>query len=286
MKSILYATDYSEASVAALHCAQVLSRNLDLRLVLCHVYDVPTLLGTQLEGPFPHLRTDAYTTQRKKLKAFFEKNREDNHPVRELHVEPVENMSVLSGILSKASEWQTRLIVVGMKGESLVRGMIMGSTTKKLVDKAPCPVLAVPAKHHFTEIKNLVYATDFEVEDIKALEKVVILARAFGAAVHVVHVTEDTQYSGPSNLSWFRQMLESQVKYENLHFELLKSGDVANSLKDYTEHQEASLIGMLERSSKHNTNKWFRRDLVKQMASNKSIPLLSFNEQNLKTLFV
>ena len=285
MKSILYATDYSKASLAALHSAQALSVMLKMRLVLTHVYDLPTALGTPLEGAFPDLRLNSQAHNRTKLQAFYYQHRLPDQTPVELCIEPVENMSVLSGIISKANEWNTRFIVVGMKGEHLVKEMVMGSTTKKLIDKAPCPVLAVPADHQFGKVSTLVYATDFELEDLRALEKVVDLAKALGSEIRVVHVTSDKEYYGPAQMEWFKAMLQERVRYDKMYFELLESDDVVHTLEDYSNHLGAGLIGMLERAQKSGAKKWFHRDLVKQMASNNSIPLLSFNEQNLQTYF-
>ncbi len=72
MKSILYATDYSMASVSALRYAVSLSKMLGMRLVVTHVYDLPTVLGTQLQAPFPDLRKDAIEHEREKLSKFYE----------------------------------------------------------------------------------------------------------------------------------------------------------------------------------------------------------------------
>lgn len=285
MKSLVYATDYSKASLAALHCAQAMSRLLSMRLIVTHVYDVPTVLGTQLDGAFPDLKKDAHKHETEKLIEFYETHKSGDPDPDELRIEPIENMSVLSGIIAKATEWHAHLIVVGMKGESTLRELLIGSTTKKLIDKAPCPVLAIPQNHSFENIRSMVYATDFELEDLRALEKIVALAEIFNAEVRVVHVTNDKEFAGPSKMEWFKSMALERINYENIHFELLESKDVAHSLKDYTEHLDAGLIGMLERSGKEGVAKWFRRDLVKQMASQSSIPLLSFNEQNLQTLF-
>ena len=285
MKSILYATDYSEASVCALHCAQTLSGMLGMRLVLTHVFDVPTILGTELQAPYPHLHEDAFAAERRRLEEFYETHKKADTLPPQMQLEPVENMSVLSGIISKASEWHARLIIVGMKGESRLVEVLMGSTTKKLIDKAPCPVLAVPAEYRFERPGTMVYATDFEVEDLRALEKVIALARAFNAEVRIVHVTADRDYVGDSQMAWFKSMLRERTDYENLYFELLESKDVAHTLQEYTEHLHAGLIGMLEREHKGGVKRWFRQDLVKQMASQSHIPLLSFNEQNLQTLF-
>jgi hypothetical protein len=86
-------------------------------------------------------------------------------------------------------------------------------------------------------------------------------------------------------MAWFKAMLKERVQYKRLFFELIESENVVESLKMYIENLGADLICMLERSSKGLVKKWFHRDLVKQVASNYNIPLLSFNEQNLQTYF-
>ena len=285
MKSLLYATDYSDASVAALHLSQVLSKMLNMRLVITHVYDLPTVLGTPLQGPFPNLQTDSRISERQKLMEFYKTRLLKGYRPVDLRIEPVENMSVLSGIISKASEWHARLIVVGMKGESTLKEFVMGSTTKKLFDKAPCPVLSVPASHHISQVHRLVYATDYEMEDLKALEKVVALAAAFDAEIRVVHVASMEEKDDSTRMEWFRELALEKIRYPKLYFERIHSNDVMHTLQDYTRILHADLIGMLEREPKGGVAKWFHRDLVKQMASQSSIPLLSFNEQNLQTLF-
>ncbi len=67
MKTILYATDYSENSVAALKYAHKMSEQLETRLVIAHVFDYPTVLGMEgLDEPFPHLEKDAFKLHRSK----------------------------------------------------------------------------------------------------------------------------------------------------------------------------------------------------------------------------
>lgn len=286
MKSILYATDYSMASVSALRYASSMSHALKMRLVLTHVYDLPTVLGTQLQAPFPDLRSDTAKQERVKLSEFYEEylGEEAARP-KEVVFDPVENMSVLSGIISKATEWHVSLMIVGMKGESALKDLVMGSTAKKLIDKAPCPVLTVPADHRFEKLTDLVYATDFEVEDLRALEKLVVLARVLKARIRVVHVTMDKTYAGTSQMEWFKEMASQKIDYDRIHFEVLKSDDIIHALRDYSENQHAGMIAMLERIQKGTAKKFFYRDKVKRMASSSRLPLLSFNERNLQTVF-
>lgn len=286
MKSILYATDFSMASASALRYANNLSQMLGMRLVITHVYDLPTILGTQLQAPFPDLRKDTGGHERKRLIDFYERiiGEETDRP-EEVVFEPVENMSVLSGIISKATDWHARLIIVGMKGESALKDLVMGSTAKKLIDKAPCPVLTVPSNHHLEKLTDLVYATDFEVEDIKALEKVVELAEVWQADIRVVHVTADKDYAGNPQMEWFREMVSNKIDYDRIHFEVLESDNIVSSLEKYSENRHAGMIAMLERIQKGAAKKLFHRGHVKQMASRNQLPLLSFNERNLQALF-
>ena len=285
MHSLLYATDYSQASIAALHGAQMLSHKLHMRLVLTHIYDVPTALGTQLEGPFPDLRQDSLAAQRKKLEQFYAENRIPAFEPIEVQADPVENMSTLSGIISRANQWHTRIITVGMRGENPLKELVMGSTTKKLIDKSPCPVLAVPAGHRFSNISHIIYATDFEIEDLHALEKVAEFSKAFKADLHIVHITGDKAYYGPDQMAWFKAMIQERISSDSLHFELIESNTIATTLATYAKNLGADLICMLERADRGIAKKLFHRDLVKKLAGSNNIPLLSFNEQNLQTYF-
>ncbi len=186
--------------------------------------------------------------------------------------EPVENMSVLSGINSKATDWHARMIIVGMKGEGALKDLVMGSTAKKLIDKAPCPVLTVPADRRFEKLTDLVYATDFEVEDIRALEKVVDMAKVWDAHVRVVHVTKDREYAGKDQMEWFEEMVRQKVHYDKIHFEILKSDNIIHSLERYSESRHAGMIAMLGRIQKSPAKGFFRQDMVKKMASRNRLP--------------
>jgi nucleotide-binding universal stress UspA family protein len=39
------------------------------------------------------------------------------------------------------------LLVVGSRGLGGFRGLMMGSTSRNLIERAPCPVMVVPAVH-------------------------------------------------------------------------------------------------------------------------------------------
>ena len=279
MKAIVYATDYSENSAAALKYAHALSMQLGTHLVITHSFDYPTVLGTEgLDEPFPHLEETAFKNNRAKLEKFCEEHlgSDWNHP--NIQLEAVENKSVLKGIISVAEEWHAYLIIIGMKGGSTLREIVMGSTTKHLIEKAPCPILAIPADASHMPIKTIVYATDFEEEDVYAIRKLVEMAKQFNAKIKVVHISTKEEYKGEMQMEWFKEMLKEKVTYERMDFELLFTEDVFNALRIYIGNTNADLMVMLEREHKSIIKKWFHRDLVKKMESYGRVPLLSFRD--------
>ncbi|MGI9552353.1 MAG: universal stress protein [Aurantibacter sp.] len=281
MKTILYATDFSENSVAALKYAHKMAARLGTRLVICHVFDYPVIMGMEgLDQPFPHSEENAFKHHRSRLEKFCEKHMGSAWKTPEVQLQAVKNKSILKGIMSVADEWHAMMIVVGMKGESALRELIMGSTTKHLIDKAPCPVLAIPDDASDRPIKTIVYATDFEEEDVYAIRKLAELAEQFEAEIKIVHISTKQEYGGEMQMEWFREMLEQKVTYKLMDFKLLLSENIFESLLMYLLEVNADLMVMLEREQKGVLKKLFHRDLVKKMENYAQVPLLSFRKGN------
>ncbi|AKA34238.1 universal stress protein [Flagellimonas lutaonensis] len=280
MKTILYATDYSNESVAALKYALGIARALRVRMVLTHVYDVPTVLGTQSAEPFPDLSRDARKHERQRLQEFFEEHIGKVSDETLIRFEPVEHTSVTKGIISKAAEWHAYVIFVGVRGGSKLREIIMGSTTKALIEKAPCPVWAIPENADYAPLKTIVYATAFEEEDVYAIRKLAGMARPFKAKIKIVHISTENEYAGESQMEWFKDLLRQKVTYRRIDFELIFSENIFERIKTYLEEVNADLLVMLERGKKSFFKKWMRGDLVKKMESYGKVPLLSFREGN------
>ena len=286
MKTILYATDYSKNSAAALKYAHALSTQLDSRLVITHVFDYPTVLGTKgLDEPFPNLEESAFKMHRSKLEDFCKEHLASDYDAPNVQLETVENKSVIKGILSKADEYHAHLIVVGMKGASGIREIIMGSIAKQLIEKAPCPVMAIPADTSHMEIKKIVYATDFMEEDVHAIQKLVEIAEPLHAEIKVVHISTNEEYAGDLQMIWFKNTLKERVTYPKIDFQLLFSETVFDSLRIYLGDVGADLMVMLEREKQGFFKKWFHQDLVKKMESYGRVPLMSFNEHNHQILY-
>jgi nucleotide-binding universal stress UspA family protein len=249
--------------------------------VAIHVFDYPTVLETEVHEPFPHLEEDAFEEHQKKLRTFCASRLKDPNWEDTVEIEVVESKKVAGAVAEKALELGAYLLVVGMKGGSALRELLMGNTTKKLIAEAPCPVLSVPEGSSFNAIRNIIYATDFEEEDIAVLNLLVELSAPLDASVRAVHITSEKEYAETQRREWFTKKLE-ELAYPKLSFEAIRSEDTFDSLRVYLGDHNADLVVMLERDKGSLLRRIFHRDMVKRMESYGRIPMLAFHEKNFR----
>jgi len=283
MKTILYATDYSENSQLALKYAYNMSIKIDAKLMVIHVFDYPTLLDNlnlKAEPAFPNLESDAFEKHKSELQAFCKHVLKSDAATLNIEIEAIENKSVVSGIIEKANAIDAFMIVTGIKGISKLRERIMGSTAKQLIEKAPCPVLTIPSDSVNKDIETIIYATDFEDKDLGAIHKLAEIAKPFNAKIKIVHISTLDETVGKNQMKDLEDTFHKHIDYPKLELDILYSDDAMNALKTYYRKTNADLIAMLERKRSGKISKVFHCDLVKQIESYGKIPLLSFNANN------
>jgi nucleotide-binding universal stress UspA family protein len=138
-KTIIWATDGSEAAERALPTALDLAAQTDGRLLVVHADE---RLGGRAGGA--HVIANEEDLQRvliAKVDDLVESGvRATFHVAHGLNTDPAD----LIGDFAKGAD--ADVIVVGTRGHGRVAGMLLGSVTQRLLHVAPCPVLAVPAK--------------------------------------------------------------------------------------------------------------------------------------------
>lgn len=277
METVLHATDFSKNAMAALRYAYALSVKAEANLYVIHVFDSSTL-SSDLNETYLLPFKETLIQKNKILKEYCEANLKIKFDTNHLKTEAFENSKIVAGIISKANEINASLIVVGMKGKSVIEEFLIGSITKQLIEKAGCPVLAIPVNAILINIETIVYATDFEEEDINAIFKLSQIAKIFNGTIKVVHISSEKDLNAQQEMDWFEELLEQKINYDKLEFNLFFSDDTYNFLKTYLVKEKADLLAMLERNQKNLMKKIFHRDLVKRMESISEIPLISFNE--------
>lgn len=284
MKKILYATDCSENSVAALHFSYALSKELDAELMALHVFELQLTLASTVSYSYSRKEIRAFADHREKLISFCTHHLQNETEPLKITWKIDEGKPTSEVIIKNAKELKADIIVVGTKGGNRMLELFLGSTTIALINTAPCPVLAVPDDSDFHGIKKIVYATDFDGIDIFTIQKMVQLAKPFDANIHLIHVSTKETDTGEDQMEWFKNMLRHKVGYENISFDLRYGEDIFETLQKYIGEIEPDMVAMLEREGHSLIKSLTHRDLVKRMKSEGHVPLLSYHKKNVGSL--
>ena len=143
VRRLLYPTDFSVASDQALAVAsRLLIGSAETKILLVHTYHITASivpLGGFRGGVVPLFVDNAHQIAEQMTKPTADVLRARGFEV-EVHVVRGDPAEVLTEL---ASASDADLIVMGTRGHSKIRQMLLGSTAERVVEHAKCPVLTV-----------------------------------------------------------------------------------------------------------------------------------------------
>jgi nucleotide-binding universal stress UspA family protein len=118
---------------------------------------------------------------------------------RELGLKPV----LLEGIASEeiikyADENDCDIILAGRRGISEIEEILIGSTTSRLIRNSHKPVMVIPKTKRDVKIERIMAPVDFNEMSLLELHYSIFMARALGAKLYVVHISEFFNYRLPA----------------------------------------------------------------------------------------
>lgn len=263
VKNVLFATDFSATSEAALPYAAAICRHFGSTLHTAHVISESNLLlmtgGVDYVG-IGTIYEDAHTEAKEKLEQMGP--RIEGIP----HLAHVCHGQVWSNIARIIEENEIDLIVVGTHGRTGLGQLLLGSVAEDILRHAPCPVLtvgpkvagraklpAVPSQGRDLvpvelEIRQIVFATDFAPNSVNLAPVVVQLAEEFQARLTLMHVIEDYTQLGtrPGPIEYgIRRLQELAPKNSSLPCapeSVLEFGEAAASILEIASNRDADLL--------------------------------------------
>jgi len=137
-RTIIWAADGSESAARALPHATALLEGEGALLIAVHIA-VEGSPGAP-DGEVPDVRAPNFVEEAQSLVT----DLAERGIRAALRVVNFPGMQPAQSIADIATEVGADMIVVGTRGHSPVGGVLVGSVTQRLLEVAPCPVLAVP----------------------------------------------------------------------------------------------------------------------------------------------
>ena len=144
VRTILVPIDFSPNAEAVLDWAAHLAEEHQSKLVLLHAYHLPVDFQ-QLEGAY--LPPDFWTQVKSDASQNLDRYAADLRG-RGLSVETVVREGYPASVIEEeARDRHADLIVIGTRGHTGLKHLLLGSVAERVVQKAPCPVLTVKMAH-------------------------------------------------------------------------------------------------------------------------------------------
>jgi nucleotide-binding universal stress UspA family protein len=180
LQNILFATDFSSCSEAALQCATAVATRFQAKLFVAHIIsetlfaDVPAEVQTEA-------RTRTIADAKKKLEEIGSR----------LQAEIILEEGPVADVLLALAEFRSiDLLVVGTQGHGRLQRLLLGSVAEKLSRQAPCPVLVVPeaSMNRKSGVSTILCPTNFSERSAAALKQAWQLAKTLSAQIILLHV--------------------------------------------------------------------------------------------------
>lgn len=200
LKNILFATDFSTCSEAAVPTARSLAVRFGATMHVLHV--LPPEPRTEVPMDATPVAADRQWHEVEQQMAQFLIRNPLKGVTHEVIMERGPLWHVLEAVMR---EKEIDLIIVGTHGRRGLKKLVLGSAAEEIFRRARCPVLTVGphmAKDGLEEgrIKSIVYATDFSGGSMQALPYALGLARENQARLTLVHALPTLQEMPPVEL--------------------------------------------------------------------------------------
>lgn len=145
MKKILYPTDFSEFSEYALPYVLDMAKKFSSDVVALHVLTPPTYaVSPEFAVDLTEIQKNMQAAAEKSMEKLLKRFDEEGITVRSI----IQVGTAFAEIVATARDEDSDLIILATHGYGAVKHMLLGSTTEKVVRKAPCPVLTIRHPEH------------------------------------------------------------------------------------------------------------------------------------------
>ncbi|TLP71137.1 universal stress protein [Maribacter sp. ACAM166] len=277
-KRILIPTDFSKNALNAVRYTVDLYAKLNCDFYFIHVFSFEKYTNNSLIIPEEGsaLFELAIADCEKKFKKLLDSlELHNDNPKHKYHT--TSSNSYLSEAIKKIiAEKDIELLVMGTKGATGAKGILLGSNTVMAMEKIrECPVLAIPENIRFSPPKEIVFPTDYKDTFKRSeLNYLIEIGKMHQANIAVLHLNKKKELSETqlSNQKLLHDIL-SDVAHD---FHTLTESDLGKGIQTFVESRNSDLIAFINRKHFFFGNV-FSRPLVKEIGYDATTPILALH---------
>jgi len=241
MKTILLATDFSDASVGACEYGLKLADYLNAKVILFSAYHTISPAGFDTPA-FLDIQDIKQNVDRQLLD---QARSLDDTRRQDFYTDSLEG-PVVQTILRKIKESKAELLVVGMKHDHKKLRKIIGSTVTGLIKDLPVPMIVVPEGTKFQKIESIAVAVQADIGgDVnpRQIEILNEIGSRFNARAFIVKVSRNKTEEAFA-LLYQPNRLSKLLRTTNPLFESISDSDSGEGLLKFVQNNHIDLLGL------------------------------------------
>jgi nucleotide-binding universal stress UspA family protein len=256
--NIIVPVDFSENSVNAAHfSSRMLTGNYGAVLYLYHSYEKAKDAANavaELEKIKKQLMTDSIV----KIETVAE-----------------ESDDFIESLERKVRHLDADLVVMSIKDKSKFGQAIDSSNSLRMIEKNLCPVLVVPEKFAFNEIRNVALASDFkDVANSIPIVPVKRVLSLFRPNLHIVNINSEIYVSLNEEYLEQRGIMQNMFQEFNPEFYFITTYDFHETLRQFIDDKNIDLVLTFPRKHSFISN-MIKGNNTKKLVMESSIPVLA-----------
>ncbi|NER13962.1 universal stress protein [Leptobacterium flavescens] len=275
MKKIIVPVDFSEHSEYALELAAQLARKHDAEIIALHMLEISESLLNKAEGQGYNEALFFMKMAAKRFEDFLDKEYLKGLKVTDI----VQHHKVFTEVNETALKHNADLIIMGSHGTGGIKELFMGSNAEKVVRTAQLPVLVVKNRMPDFNIKKVVFAMDFHIENAEAYVRAMNLFKELNAEVELLYVNLPNDNFKSSDeiediiASFLQRMEGNSAKMEDVA--IRNDYFVEKGVFNYSNKVKADLIAIPTHGRK-GLSHFFLGSIGEDIVNHASIPVITF----------
>lgn len=279
MKTILFPTDFSSNAIHASLYAGMLTKQLDAKIILLHVYPVPIPIVAEQQLMFD---TEISVLQseedaKNNLAIFTDKFIEDTGLLIENTVQMIEYGIVPDIIINTCKLVNADFIVMPTKGTTNAVDRWLDTNAQSVISSVECPVFLIPENTSINLPQTILYAADFEDDEMVATHTLLAIAQPLGASCKVIHIHEYFELNIGGEVQAQVNELEKEFENDDVSFKNLNREGIVEGLETYmqTHRTDVLALAVYEKSF---LSKIFNTSISKHFVEEAALPMLTFKK--------
>jgi nucleotide-binding universal stress UspA family protein len=168
--------------------------------------------------------------------------------------------------------------MVMLQGNAEQNSWFQDSVIMDIVNNVPCPVWIVPTDAKYQSLNKIIYATDYNEEDIATLESLSIVAKPLEPEILALHISNDGEFEKKLKNEGFAAMLGKRTGYSKISVKIIAEEDGKDAVEilvNEAEKANANLIVVL----KENRNfflRIFKSSFTADLIKKAQLPVLVY----------